>query len=92
MAKGRIAKQDLKDVEIVRHRNGVGGMGFWTVDFTCSARVLGTEGLRRLRAVVFDREREGQRGFVAVMDLTDRDACWRGDNFEDALRAHLPKE
>ena len=60
------------------HRNGIGGEGFHVVTFT----YLASDGSAdALLGVVFRED-----GHVAVLDPTDADRRWRGDNFEDGLR------
>lgn len=69
-------------MEILRveyHRNGVGGEGFHVVEFT--SELADDVADHRMLATVFDGP-----GQVAVIDIDDLGARWRGDLFEPELR------
>jgi hypothetical protein len=64
---------------IERHRNGVSGEGFHMVQF--DLRGSDAHGPESLTAVVFDDAK-----YCAVIDPTDPNNKWRGDQFEPQLR------
>ena len=60
------------------HRNGICGTPFYAVDFY----FIDEEGAKHfLTATLFKARRD-----CAVLTRGDSSYCWRGDNFEDALR------
>jgi hypothetical protein len=69
-------------VSVAYHRNGIGGEGFYRVEFD------ETEYKNRLVAVVLEPESDERLGAIGVFvispDCTD---AWRGDQFADALRS-----
>jgi len=71
----RVKPEQIKDLTGRYHRNGVSGEGFWVLSF----RHFG----RRLQAVVFEA-----KGHCAVTSGSISE-CWRGDDFEPALRAKI---
>lgn len=64
--------------EIAWHRNGISGAGFYLVRFTFSDAQFTDE---PLLATVFP-----EPGHVAVINPTNVESKWRGDNFEAELR------
>jgi hypothetical protein len=61
------------------HRNGIAGEGFHMVQFDLRGSWLRTP--QALTAVVFETSR-----YCAVIDPTDPNNKWRGDQFESQLR------
>ena len=84
MSKIKLIKQD-------HHRNGIGGASFNVILFedTDGATMLG---------IVFDNNDNSPDGYCAVFDLDLLskqviefvENSWRGDDYEEALRALLP--
>ena len=84
MSKIKLIKQD-------HHRNGICGASFNVMLFkdTDGATMLG---------IVFDNKHNSPGGYCAVFDLDllskqvieFGENSWRGDSYEDALRALLP--
>ncbi len=64
------------------HRNGVSGEGFHLVAFTFTAAAQEGGETTSLMATVFEADKH-----VAVIDPTDIESKWRGDQFETELRA-----
>ncbi len=64
------------------HRNGVSGEGFHLVAFTFTETEQGGGETTSLLATVFEADKH-----VAVIDPTDLENKWRGDQFEVELRA-----
>lgn len=77
----RILESDLKDFACRFHRNGVAGEGFHLCRFVWREGRIS----RLMFATVFDHT-----GRIAVhsQDIAER---WRGDDFEDALRASIKR-
>lgn len=67
----------ISNARVRYHRNGISGEGFYTVAFT--QQMDGRN--RQLVAVAFEGE-----GRVAVTDPMDAGACFRGDEYEAAIR------
>jgi hypothetical protein len=69
---------NIEVAAIYFHRNGICGTPFYAVDFY----FIDEEDTKHfLTATLF----EG-KGNCAVLTRGDSSYCWRGDNFEDALR------
>lgn len=79
--------------EVAYHRNGVGGEGFHVVKFR-GELAEGPDGDTHMVAVVFD-----EPGAVAVFDrellgmgmIAFGQNSWRGDNYEEVLRAAIDR-
>ncbi len=73
---------NLKFHNVRYHRNGVAGEGFYCVRFTYR------DGRKNhdMQAIVFDHP--GQCA-VTTADPNER---WRGDHFEDQIRAYIARE
>jgi len=72
----------IKIQTVTGHRNGVSGEGFHLVAFTFTAADQEGGETTSLLATVFEAHKH-----VAVIDPTDVESKWRGDQFEDELRA-----
>jgi len=79
----------LRIEEVAYHRNGVAGIGFHAVAFTCPEHgpMLATVFPGRGRVAVYHRGllAKGLMGGSAADDDTRN--AWRGDRYEDELRA-----
>jgi hypothetical protein len=80
---------DISIQEIEFHRNGVSGSGFHAVRFSVTRGPVDERG--NFLATVFE-----SRGDIAVINLdriaehgVGRDNKWRGDHYEDDLRAAI---
>ena len=71
----------IKIQTVSSHRNGVSGEGFHLVAFTFTETDQGGGETTSLLATVFDADKH-----VAVIDPTDLESKWRGDQFENELR------
>lgn len=85
----------LKIHDITRHRNGVGGVGFYGVRFQ---HADGEEPERMMLGIVMDLDEvdeqiEAKGGHynppTAVIALDDPTETWRGDAFNATLRAAI---
>lgn len=76
---------DMADrIEIKRikyHRNGIGGAGFYTVEFTFFDDECD---YRDMVATIFNEDGKSPE-YYAVLDLKDPSYRWRGDHFIYAL-------
>lgn len=64
---------------IKHHRNGVGGRPFWTVYFSCMlADFKPAKFMPNMLAVI---PSDGGMEENYIIDLNDRDECWRGEHF-----------
>jgi hypothetical protein len=74
----------IKVQRVRYHRNGVGGIGFFTVEFT-DTKYKG----QRFIATVWTREDESGETQIgdhyAVLTPDDMTQCWRGDYYADQL-------
>jgi hypothetical protein len=75
-------KLGIKIQKVTSHRNGVSGEGFHLVAFTFTSAAQEGGETTSLLATVFEADKH-----VAVIDPTDLDSKWRGDQFEAELRA-----
>lgn len=93
----RLTPEPIEDkiivTNIARHRNGIGGNGFYVVLFDWTD----DEGkLRKMVATVFDMYEEDDNANTAVLDLLllavgdiELNNKWRGDTFDDELRTAI---
>jgi hypothetical protein len=79
-----------KITDIDWHRNGVGGIGFYAVDFVWSDD---DHGPTKARAIIFSDGEEGaaqpQHYAITTSDIYDH---WRGDRFMAVLWPMLQKD
>jgi hypothetical protein len=76
--------------QVVYHRNGICGEGFYVVEFIATAAgSYDDRHPQRLLATVFVdiTARQPSNPVVAVVDPTDPTRCFRGDHYADALLA-----
>lgn len=76
-----MSKLDIKAIDF--HRNGVSGVGFYSVLFS----MVDEYGKHRpnMHASLF----LGAKGYCAVHDLDDMTRTWRGDWFQEELMRQL---
>ena len=64
------------------HRNGIGGAGFYTVEFSF---LDDDQNYRDMVATIFPEGEEDTPPYYAVLDVSDFAYRWRGDWFINAL-------
>jgi hypothetical protein len=84
--------------KIKHHRNGVGGRPFWTVYFSCMLTDYNPpKFMPNMMAVIPSDVPVGLEGHLRldsetyVIDLNDRDECWRGESFYEHVIAAIDK-
>ena len=88
-------REHYMDVELAgpieRQRNGVTGVGFWTVPIISTTTYKGERGTPLyLIGIVFDEDVDRQA--VGVISPWDLGQHWRGDNFETILNEFINEQ
>lgn len=85
--------EDMADrIEVARmrwHRNGVGGIGFYSVEFNWKDD---DNNYRKMIATVFPEANGRSPEYYAVLDIGSPAERWRGDHFIAALWNAITEE